>query len=258
MNKLLLDGLIRINPDVINEVCAGALSALYTILLNEYNDDDDKIKKLHRFMKIISVKISNLIHPSDVDVETRLLNLDLSGYSKKFNSKKRNRVIKIKSGKLNGVYTGTNQTMSKYDLIQIDIPQFTSYKDMLDDPKNISDFLIELKGVVEHELIHSVQVNVLNQEERYDSLSSVEDIIMDDIEFGPLIISTKSHLEYIFKRLGVFDQKEKNKITQQFTTPTYEDTYKIGKSKFYTTLFNNNKNKWKKAVKYLYMIVSER
>lgn len=130
-------------------------------------------------------------------------------------------------------------------------------------PELFDSLLDELEGVVEHELIHAIQDMALKMPDDSDENSPPDEYYQSEIEFSPLITSEyKSFIAYVKKLRALGYPKEKidvKALMLKFVNPDAPsiEGFPVNVSEFFSTLYDKDKTKWKKAIKYFYGLFSK-
>lgn len=124
-----------------------------------------------------------------------------------------------------------------------------------------------IEGVVEHELMHAIQDMAFKQIpddlEYYDDKERIVDdkYYTSEIEFSPQLASSAKDFIAYAKDLSAMgyrlDGEGKKALFMNFVNPTANSPRGLpdNTSPFFKTLYQKDRAKWKKAVKYFYGLV---
>lgn len=283
IQNLLTEGLIKIPTDVINSVMTSVASVVfsYFIEFHEVMENTDNVETLKMMMKVFQRKYSpfELVELDDEHMENgfqvdRIVHIDPAVFDPRY--KKTSQTRKYPIMVTAGVNLGDEDTLASYGVspktgrvvLTVDI-QENDYFKVLQAPQGIKFlkvFMEILEQAVEHELMHFVQNKLLGQDiikaaSTYTTDDGKTDLLkyyQSDIEFGPSIKSAFAQfagdIKSAMKTGMMLSRQELDKEVLAFTQPG-RDGKITSMSNFFKILYNNDKEKWKKAVKYFHSLV---
>ena len=151
--------------------------------------------------------------------------------------------------------------------LEIEVPSQRTIEQVARSPELLETLMDRIEGVVEHELMHAIQdmafKQIPDQIEYYDDKQRIDDdkYYSSDIEFSPQLVSNaKDFIAYAKDtyasgwKLGA---EAKKALFMNFVNPTAAAPrgLPVNTSPFFKTLYQKDRAKWKKAVKYFYGLV---
>jgi hypothetical protein len=276
----LLEGTIKVPSetlkDAMNLVCVDVLSKILTYLRDlEANDDDgdhygltDAYKRLHQqYSKLYGVIRLVQKHTDEKTLGTIYIRGDeLAGNYIKRTPTAAGKTFPIamniepaederSHGSLDAV-THKNKMVAN-----IYVPYGKEIERVARNPEEFNSLMIELHGLVKHELMHSIQhvaLGGLTSDKAAQYYNSDRTLNMDkyhssDIEFSPQIITQVSVYHSFVNKFNLTDEQAKS-AARCWVDPNADNTHGFTKilSPFFGHLYKTDKAKWKKAVKYFY------
>lgn len=151
--------------------------------------------------------------------------------------------------------------------IEITVPSQKTIEQVARAPELFETMMHRIEGVVEHELMHGIQdmafKRIPDELEYYDDKGRLVDdkYYTSELEFSPQLASNaKDFVAYAKDLSGMgyrLDGEGKKALFMNFVNPTAKSPRGIADntSPFFSTLYNKDKAKWKKAVRYFYGLV---
>ena len=276
----LLEGLIKVPESTHDQAMNIVLEDFYSRIVGhlEAIDADDLLLAVEKSIKKFQgqygrFQIDTDITPTQWTVKP--IYLRLGEIDPRYMKKKSNKIVKINLH----VYPNNNpntknpsgeyQAQSDRDArtpnhIDVILPGWNAMKTYAENPGLVENMVGELSGVVRHELMHVIQKYALSDDWEVDYLQSSGDVdddkyYINDGEFNPLIVTVASQFISVIRTwiedLGGIDKATKTQLIKDYTTP-HSGKGTIGTHLFFVKLYEKDKEKWKKAVKYFYSLVS--
>lgn len=151
--------------------------------------------------------------------------------------------------------------------IEIIVPSQKTIEQVARAPELFETMMHRIEGVVEHELMHGIQdmafKQIPDELEYYDDKQRLVDdkYYTSELEFSPQLASNaKDFMAYVKDLSGMgyrLDGEGKKAVFMNYVNPTAKPPrgIAVNTSPFFNTLYNKDKAKWKKAVKYFYGLV---
>lgn len=151
--------------------------------------------------------------------------------------------------------------------IEIEVPSQRTIEQVARAPELLGTLMDRIEGVVEHELMHAIQdmafKQIPDEIEYYDDKQRIDDdkYYSSDIEFSPQLASNaKEFIAYAkdtYASGWKLDAEDKKALFMNFVNPTANAPRGLpdNTSPFFKTLYQKDRAKWKKAVKYFYGLV---
>lgn len=289
ISAILNEGTIKVPreaiKDVMNTVCTDVFSRAFTYITRDKVRDNypelvDVYKALYReyqkdygsFPVHLGQDESKVMTQQ---VHVRMKEVDPRYFKRNPNAKNRTYTVNVM------VHLGddrgfggsfTKSTPGRPAKLDVYLPEPSHFERTIRAPELFDSMMERLVGYVEHELMHGIQSMALKQDDSevahyYDADEKLipDKYYTSEIEFGPQVVTAAK--EFVaslreFRALGV-DVYGKEKIRQlliRYVNPATPDMagMETMRSDFFKTLYNQDKEKWKKAVKYFYGLVQDK
>lgn len=272
--QVINEGIIRVPEDTINQAMVRVLSHLFATILKylDQKDEPDLIDIYEKLLKKYQAKYGKMSLDLDKTIYMRMNDLNKSYLSR--NPKARGRTYGIllnvtMPDREYGVDGDYSERTTGKSTLNIYLPPLKNIHKIADAPELFGGLVDRLVGLVTHELMHAVQDLALDQLDQGEISSYYKDNKeLDDekyynsnVEFGPQIMSAaKEFLANIkdLKAMNVDMSAENVRANlNRFVNPTAPEPSGVQgmRSKFFDVLYDKDKDKWKKAVKYLYGLI---
>lgn len=254
--EFLDEGVIKVPPKLFSKMSDFLVKSIL-----EYHYDDIKNSDslyIKRILKKYKIK-SSVREPYQVSA----FNYDLKSFSRNYDRSKTPRinmvVLLTKNSNMTGV-AGRYTSGSKHGVA---INAETVKVDYL------KEDISRLINVLEHELMHSVQFNLLHPEqsqktptEKYPGASREELYLLSNVEFDPTILSALEDFKDLidFYKKHTDSKDVKRDVFDLITTSKKPARNSIGGDSiiFFQTLYKYDKDRWKIAVKKFKDLVDKR
>lgn len=282
--RTLLEGHIKVPQeafkDVMTAVCADVFSRIVTYLNSPEADDYfDNLLKYKQLIKKYRSQYGNFDVFNDHDgsrvtqmkVYVRMNEVDPRYLKKNPSARNKTYAIIVTISPSGEHRTPSGEYYKKQSLtaakLNIEIPTQATIEQVARSPELLETLMDRIEGMVEHELMHAIQDMALKQfptEVSYykdDGTVDREKYYTSEVEFSPQIISNAKEFIAFAKDVKAagytLDAEGTKTLLMNFVKPGAPQVRGVqdNHSPFFSMLYQKDKAKWKKAVKYFYGLV---
>lgn len=170
-------------------------------------------------------------------------------------------VVEPAAGEVGGSIEWSN---ARRMLLTVTVPNAAGIQQLAKAPENFNAVMIELHATMKHELMHGIQrvaFNSMTDVDYYDAAGKIDDDKYhdSDTEYSPLIVSYAAKFKSFVMQHAIPSDNIKTWIAS-YVNPTaaVPDRFKAAITQpFFKRLYETDKAKWKKAVKYFYGLIQD-
>lgn len=282
--QALLEGKIKVPTDAYNQLMIAVCTDIFSRIITYLNGPagDDYFDNLLKFKELIKEYRKEFGHFDVYEnytanyATTHKLYVRMDEVDPRYLKRNPNAKGKIYAIRATITASDSDQTPSggyykkqraKAAKIEITVPSQKTIEQVARAPELFETMMHRIEGVVEHELMHAIQdmafKQIPDELEYYDDKERIVDdkYYTSEIEFSPQLASSAKDFIAYAKDLSAMgyrlDGEGKKALFMNFVNPTANAPRGLpdNTSPFFKTLYQKDRVKWKKAVKYFYGLV---